>query len=180
MNPPNARYNGLSITLHWLTLALLIAVYALVELRDLAPKGSALRDAMQMWHETLGLTVFCLFFLRLATRGLFGVPPVTPEPPAWQHKAAGITHWALYLFLVITPLLGWIAISAKGDPVPFFGYEWPALIGPDKAMSHNLKEIHETIGTFGYYLIGVHALAALYHHYFMQDDTLRRMLPIRR
>lgn len=179
MNPSNARYNGLLMTLHWLTLVLLVLVYALIELRDLAPKGSALRDAIQMWHETLGLTVFCLFFLRLALRGLSSVPPITPEPPAWQHRAARLTHWALYLFLVITPLLGWLAISAQGDPVPFFAYQWPALIGPDKALGHDLREIHETIGSFGYYLIGLHALAALYHHYVIQDDTLRRMLPRR-
>ncbi|MBV2181501.1 MAG: cytochrome b [Castellaniella sp.] len=177
MQSPQNHYNRLSIALHWLTLALLIAVYALIELRDLAPKGSALRDGIQMWHETLGLTVFCLFFFRLAVRRTFGIPPITPEPLAWQHTAARVMHWALYLFLILTPVLGWITLSAQGKVVPFFGYEWPALMGPDKAWGHDLKEIHETIGNLGYYLIGLHALAALYHHYIVGDNTLQRMLP---
>jgi len=29
----------------------------------------------------------------------------------------------------------------------------------------------------GYYLIGLHALAALLHHYLIRDNTLQRMLP---
>ena len=31
----------------------------------------------------------------------------------------------------------------------------------------------------GYFLIGLHAAAALFHHYFIHDNTLRRMLPSR-
>jgi len=31
----------------------------------------------------------------------------------------------------------------------------------------------------GYYLIGMHALAALYHHFFSRDNTLTNMLPRR-
>jgi cytochrome b561 len=29
----------------------------------------------------------------------------------------------------------------------------------------------------GYFLIGLHALAALFHHYVSRDNTLTRMLP---
>ena len=42
-----------------------------------------------------------------------------------------------------------------------------------------LKEIHETIGTIAYFLVGAHALAALFHHFITRDDTLTRMLPER-
>jgi cytochrome b561 len=31
----------------------------------------------------------------------------------------------------------------------------------------------------GYWLIGLHAAAALFHHYIVRDNTLRRMLPLR-
>ena len=75
-------------------------------------------------------------------------------------------------------LIGWLALSAGGHATPFFGLELPALIGPDKSLASAFKEIHETVGTFGYYLIGLHALAALFHHYVIRDNTLVRMLPI--
>lgn len=74
------------------------------------------------------------------------------------------------------PLLGWLTLSAKGKPIPFFGLQLPALIGADKTLAESLEEIHEFIGTLGYYLIGLHTVAALAHHYFMRDDTLLRML----
>lgn len=37
-----------------------------------------------------------------------------------------------------------------------------------------------SIGTFGYFLVGLHAAAALFHHYVERDNTLLRMLPVRR
>lgn len=174
---PIARYDMLSIAVHWLTLLLLIAIYALIEFRDIFPKGSDPREAMKTWHGMLGLVVFALVFVRMASRLMFRVPPITPAPPAWQHLLAAAMHLALYAFLVAMPLLGWLMLSAKGQPIPFFGLELPALVGPDKALGHDFEKIHETIGNIGYYLIGLHAVAALYHHYFMRDDTLLRMLP---
>ncbi len=82
----------------------------------------------------------------------------------------------LYAFLIIMPILGWLTLSAGGKVIPFFGLELPALIAPDKAFASSVKEVHITIGTIGYYLIGLHAAAALYHHYFLHDDTMLRML----
>lgn len=171
------RYHSLSVSLHWLTLLLLIAVYALMEWKGIFPKGSEPRETMKMWHFMLGLTVLCVTVLRLGARFLFTVPPITPTPPAWQLMLAKLMHLALYIFLLAMPLLGWSVLSAAGKPIPFFGFHLFALIEPNKDLAHTLKEIHETIGVLGYYLIGVHALAAIFHHYFMRDDTLLRMFP---
>jgi cytochrome b561 len=173
------RYHFLSIGAHWSTLLLVIAVYALIELRELHPKGSDPREALKAWHAMLGLTVFVLVLPRLAVRGVFRAPPIVPEPPRWQRVLATAMHLALYLFLIAMPLLGWLMLSAKGKPVPFFGVELPALLVPDRVLGKKIESIHETLGTIGYFLIGLHALAALLHHYVMHDDTLRRMLPWR-
>lgn len=177
---PAGRYHALSISVHWLTLLLLVAVYALIELRDIYPEGSDPHELMTTWHNMLGLVVFGLVFVRMAVLLVHRAPPITPAPPAWQHWLAKAMHAALYAFLIAMPLLGWLALSAQGKPVPLFGLELPALLGPDKALGHQFEEIHETIGTLGYWLIGLHAAAALFHHYFMRDDTLLRMLPGRR
>ena len=76
--------------------------------------------------------------------------------------------------------VSWLLLSAEGKPVPFFGLELPALVGTDAALADSLKTLHETIGTAGYYLVGLHAAAALFHHYSIHDNTLLRMLPQRR
>lgn len=175
------RYGSLSIGMHWLTLLLLVGVYAMINLHDLAPKGSALRADLKLWHFALGLSVLGLVAVRLAARLFSGpAPRIDPGPPLWQQRLTEAVHVALYVFMICMPVLGWLVVSAKGDPVVFLGLPLPMPIDQDKALSKSLKEIHETIGTLGYYLIGLHAAAALFHHYVVHDNTLRRMLPARR
>lgn len=175
-----ARYSSLSIALHWLMLALLVAVYACIELRELYPKGSDPREALKTWHFMLGLSVFALVWLRLAARLAGTMPRIVPPPARWQAAAAHTLHALLYLFMIGMPLAGWLLLSAAGKPVPFFGLELPALIAENKALAKQIKELHETVGTLGYYLLALHALAALFHHYVKRDNTLARMLPRRR
>jgi cytochrome b561 len=108
-------------------------------------------------------------------RVLGNTPPIQPAPSALMEKLAKAGHLALYALMVVLPVLGWLLLSARGKPIPFFGLELPALVAPDKALGRQLKEIHELGGNLGYFLIGGHAIAALFHHYVLKDNTLRRM-----
>ena len=63
-----SRYPRTLIGLHWLTLLLLAAVYACIELRGNVPRGSAIRDGLKEWHYALGLVVFVLLWLRVTLR----------------------------------------------------------------------------------------------------------------
>jgi len=173
------RYGSLSIGLHWLMLVLLAAVYASIELRELFPKGSDPREALKHWHYMLGLSVLVLVWLRLAVHMIGPVPRIEPEPASWQKLLAKLMHVALYVLMIGMPLAGWLILSAEGKPVPFFGLELPALVGENKDLAKIADEIHETAGVVGYWLIGLHTAAALFHHYVVRDDTLRRMLPFR-
>lgn len=173
----SVQYGWLSLGLHWLMLLLLIAVYASMELRDFYPKGSVPREAMKSWHYVLGLSVLALAVLRLANYCTGPAPANLPAPAPWQHTGARLMKLALYVFMLGMPVLGWVLLSLKGAPIPFFGLELPALLNANKALAESVKEIHEAGALAGYFLIGLHATAALYHHYLLRDDTLRRMLP---
>lgn len=174
-----SRYGWLSVGLHWLMLALLVAVYASMELREFYPKGSATRDAFKTWHYMLGLCVLALAAGRLAIHFAGPVPAISPSPPKWQERGAKLMKVALYVFMLGMPALGWMLLSAEGTSIPFFGLQFPALLSENEALAETIKEVHETGATIGYFLVGVHAAAALYHHYLLRDDTLRRMLPER-
>ena len=178
-NTTTDRYGALSVAMHWVMLLLLIGVYACIELHGLAARGSGLRAGLKTWHFMLGLSVFALVFVRLAIRFVTPSPRRAAGLASWQYHLAGIMHGLLYAFLILMPVLGWLTLSAGGKAIPFFGLELPGLVAPDKALAHQVKNLHETIGTIGYYLVGVHAAAALFHHYFVRDDILRRMLPRR-
>lgn len=170
-----AGYGSLPVALHWLMLLLIVAVYAMMELKWIFPKDSAGRGAMANLHYMLGLSVFVLVWLRLLMRSLGTAPVVAPAPPAWQVRLARAMHWALYGLMIALPLLGWLTVSAKGTPVTFFGAELPPLIAESKTAAKLLKKIHETLATAGYFLIGLHAGAALFHHYVLSDNTLKLM-----
>lgn len=173
------RYGSLSIAMHWLMLLLLIAVYACIELREFYPKGSDPRNALKAWHFTLGLTVFFLVWLRLLLKIVQITPGIDPQPANWQVVVARIVHLALYAFMVGMPLLGWLILSGEGKDIPFYGISMPPLVGENKGLAEAVEEFHEIGGTLGYFLVGLHAVAALFHHYIVKDNTLSRMLPSR-
>ena len=175
-----ARYGSLTIVIHWLMLLLFVAVYGTIELRELFEKGSDPREALKTWHFMLGMLVFVLVWLRIAARLSGPTPAIRPEPVAWQQLSAKLLHLALYALMIVMPISGWLLLSASGKAIPFFGLELPALIGENKDLAKQLKEVHETIGTVGYYLIGLHVLAALYNQHIKHDNTIARILPLRK
>lgn len=175
----SARYGSLLISLHWLMLVLIVAAYACIELRGQYPRGSAIREGLKTWHYMVGLAIFALVWLRLLARFLGPVPAILPRPPRWQELVAHVTEFAIYVFMIVMPLLGWLVLSGENQPVPFFGVQLPALIGENRSLAKQFEEIHETLGNVGYFLIGLHAAAALAHHYIHRDNTLERMLPSR-
>ncbi len=173
------RYGSLSIALHWLMLALIAVVYFTMEFRGIFPKGSAGRTWMIQAHFTFGLTIFALVWLRLLARITAPTPQITPAIPTWQAIPAKLMHLALYVLMIGAPLAGWLILSAKGKPIPFYGLELPALLGKNHALAENLEHWHVLAAKTGYWLIGLHSVAALYHHYVSRDNTLTRMLPRR-
>ncbi|WP_339528402.1 cytochrome b [Pseudomonas mucidolens] len=174
-----SRYSTVSIALHWLMLVLLVVVYATIEFRGIFPKDSDGRTLIKQLHFMLGLTVFVLVWLRLFARTRGAAPRIVPAPPQWQTLLATLMHVALYVFMIAMPILGWLVVSAGGHSVSFYGIELAPLIGENKELAKLIKGWHVLGGTFGYWLVGLHALAGLYHHYFLRDNTVVRMMPKR-
>lgn len=174
---PDLKYHRWSIGLHWLMLLLLLAVYLCIELRVLFPKGSDIRDGFKAWHFMLGISVWILLVLRLWFRAKHKAPAITPAPVQWQLTLSKLLHLLLYLLILVMPILGWITVNYKGREVMYFGLQLPTLVAANESMAALFEGIHGWIGVAGYWLIGIHALAGLYHHYFIKDNTLKRMLP---
>jgi len=169
------RYSAFSIGLHWLMVLLFIAVYATIELREFFPKGSAPRTSLKEWHYLLGISIFVLAWIRLAAR--------TISPPLANDGAAGlfakVVHLGLYGLMIGMPIAGWLILSGEGKSFSVFGLELPPLAAPNDVLADTAEEVHEVVGTLGYYLIGLHTVAALAHHYILRDGVLARMLPSR-
>ena len=89
-------------------------------------------------------------------------------------------YLALYLLMIGAPLAGWLILSAFGKPIPFFGLELPPLISENPELGSQIKELHELAGTVGYWLIGLHTVAALYHKHVVRDNAMDLMVPERK
>ncbi|KMJ68791.1 hypothetical protein ABT88_10780 [Salmonella enterica subsp. enterica serovar Typhimurium] len=114
---------------------------------------------------------------RATVQGNSPDPVITPPPPHWQHVAAKLMHIALYLTFLALPLLGVAMMASGGKSWSFFGFTVPVFLTPDSTLKSDIKRIHEMLANIGYFLIAMHAAAALFHHYIQKDDTFSRMLP---
>jgi cytochrome b561 len=169
------RYHPASIFLHWFVFLLVIAAFISIELKGQFPKGSEPRELCKTVHAFFGQLIFLAMILRLLLRKIYGVPaPTNPNPQIVT--AAKAMHWLLYALLLISPIFGMLYFQYGGKEVHFFGLVWPQLLTPNPEMKKTVEGIHEFLGNSLYFLIGIHALAGLWQHYVLKDDTLRRML----
>lgn len=169
------RYSLLQISLHWLTLLMIILAYSMMLGRDYFPDDYS--SLARQLHYNFGLSVWLLVFIRLILRPRQHTPPITPPLHLWQARIATLTHWALYLLFLALPTLGFLTVMFGGRSIFLLGWEIPHFITPRPEWRSGLRSTHVLVATIGYYLVGLHTLAALFHHYFMKDDTLKRMLP---
>lgn len=170
-----SRYPATVRIAHWLTVLAILAAYLVIELGEDEGNGGA--GALQ-WHALAGLVVLALLVVRVPALVLGRVPPIAPEPARWTRWLAHATHLALYAFLLVQPLLGILELNFGGQPVtlPFAGAALPVLVAPDSGLEERVGELHEVLGEVFYWIIGLHVAAALWHHFVVRDDTLRRML----
>lgn len=170
------RYGWTLIGLHWLTLLLIVAAYVLGTILHELPL-SPLKLKLYAWHKWIGLMVLALVPLRIAFRLADTLDHARGLSPL-EIRASAIVHGLLYLLLIAVPLFGWLHSSAAGFPVVWFGVlPLPDLVGKDRALAEVFEELHEGAVNLLVVLVALHAVAALYHHYFRRDGVLARMVP---
>lgn len=173
MNAP--AYTPVAKGLHWLMAALILGLAALGLVMHEMPL-SPLKLELYAWHKWFGVTVFLLVWLRLAWRLTHRPPalPATLSPPLQRLAHAG--HALLYGLMIVIPLSGWLMSSAKGVQTVWFGLvPLPDLLGRDRELGDLLQQAHKLLNLLLLLTLAGHVLAALWHHFVLKDDTLRRM-----
>lgn len=167
------RYTWQAMLVHWLQAALVLWLlwlgWTMVDL----PKGPG-RGAAYGLHKSLGLLVLGLTLLRLLWRSRHLAPP--PLAGGWEAKLAKGVHHALYAFLLLAPLAGFLTSSFTPNPIKFFGLELPRLFSPDEGLNSAFKLVHWFLVWLGALLIALHVAGAL-KHALRRDGTMQRMLP---
>lgn len=177
------RYSRSAMLLHWLIAAALAFQLGLGELLEYTPRD--VRLDIIMFHATIGMTILVLTLARIGVR--LRKPRPAPLPDSrWVHRLAGGVHFALYAFMLLAPLSGWLLMSTNRVvlPVSFWGlFDWPAFpftTGLSETLRYGLHEVaeavHATLGKIGILLFLLHVAGALRHQFSKGEPLLERML----
>jgi cytochrome b561 len=171
----HSRYDGISIALHWLIVALVLIQFALGELWGYADRP--LRHQLIVAHMSFGILLSVAVVARIAWRLMAG-HRVAPAAAGWIDILARIVHYLLYALLIVQAVLGYVVRWSEGEAMSFFGLLIPppfAALG--RETHHMLLDIHDFVGWTIIIVALGHAAGALYHHFGLRDDVLVRMLP---
>ncbi len=169
-------FDSLIKTAHWLTLFLIVAVFATAALIDEVP--NAWKLTFIQLHRSLGLTIWLVTAMRLIWRQFSDFPDWSANMSKAMRGAARVVEYLLYGLLLLQPVLGLVHSNAHGGRINFFFlFRLPPLIGRDHDLAEQLIAAHGVVANVLLAIIAVHASAALFHHFIRRDETLIRMLP---
>ncbi|CAM2934980.1 cytochrome b561 family protein [Legionella steigerwaltii] len=169
------RFGSITKLLHWLIFILIAAQFYFVwSLSDNSP----LTPLYMMLHKSVGVTILVLGLLFYIWH-IISIKPLPPEnQPRWQYIISKLVHHLLFILIILMPIVGYIMTCSDGKPINFFGwFTIPCLITENEQLGSIMFSTHETIAFIILALVGLHFLAALYHHFIRKDDVLKRMLP---
>ncbi len=175
----DVRYDGLAMTLHWITAILVVTLFSLAHIWDFFPHDGPVQITMQTAHVSLGVVLAAVLVLRLVWRSAFGrrLPPATT---GITELAARAMHYGLYGLLIAMVVAGFGKRWVRQHGVEFFGWSIPSPITLDPSWRAAFTAIHHWGAWAIIALAGLHAAAALFHRYALHDGVLGRMLPGRR
>ena len=169
------RYDRGTIALHWLTAALVVVMWLIAQfIDDFQPAG---RIYARSSHILLGLLLIGVLVVRLVWRATGGrkLPPAATGP---MQVAATAVHYVLYALLIALLAAGVANALVRGDNILNL-YQLTSIAPGNTALRHNVEDVHGLLANAILILAGLHAAAALVHHFVWKDQVLRRMIPNR-
>lgn len=175
-NSPS-RYGLVSLFLHWGSALTVFGLFALgLWMRELDYYDPWYHRAPEI-HKSIGILLLIALLVRVFWRFLSPSPPAPASHSARLRKATKLGHLALYGLLFAVIVAGYLISTAEGKPISVFGwFDVPASLSGLPEQADVAGEIHLFLAWSLVVLAGLHALAALKHHFLDRDATLLRML----
>ena len=168
-----ATYDPTTIRLHWISAGLVIALWCLGQTIDWFGQGMP-RIAARGTHIMLGVVLGLTLCYRLWWRTSAG-RRLPPAGSGLAQRLSTFVHYLLYVALVVVVVLGLANTRVRGDNI-FNLFSIPAFDPGNKALRQQIGELHNLAANVLLIVAGLHAAAALIHHFFLKDAVLRRML----
>ncbi len=171
------RYGGGAVVFHWTMFLLVVVVGVLGLLHDTWPKRT-----QAFWinvHAMLGLLLWSMLIARLWWRRRHQPPVLPSDVSELSRRLSAPVHWALYALLFITPIVGVVTFIWHGRIFDFGIFHLDFAVRSNRAVFRPTEDIHGYLAYALFALAGMHAAAALWHHFFLRDGVLGRMWPVR-
>lgn len=172
----SSGYGLVSILIHWISALLILFLFGLgVYMVDLTYYDDWYHKGPEL-HVSLGLLVLLIMVLRIVWRIINPTPIDLPAKPV-QQKTAKLVKLALYLFIFVVIVSGYLITTAEGQAASMFNVlKFPVITQLSSANVDLAGEIHEYFAWAIIALVVLHALGALFHHFVMRDRTLVRIV----
>lgn len=171
---PVQRYRPAARVLHWMVAAMLALVWPLGFVIEFVKEEVKL--TFYLVHESFGFLILLTMLARSAVRWMTPPPPPVAMPD-WERRLADGVHMALYVALIVQPILGFLATNAHGFPFSLFGViPIPSPIGKSPDIAPYFSVAHFAVGWTILLLVVLHVGGALRHHVLRKDPTIYRMI----
>lgn len=173
-----ARYDRGAIAFHWSMVVLVTLVGTLGLMHDSWP-----HDTQAFWinlHAIIGLAVLALAVARFWWRSTHQPPALPAASGALSRRLSYPVHMLLYVLLFVIPLLGIVTFIWHGRAFNFGLFTVDFGVRKNRAIFHPTENLHGWLAYALFALVGLHVLAALWHHFYRRDGILLRMWPTRR
>jgi len=173
--PVGGRYDSNTILLHWLTAFIVFFQFLSAESWGFFARPD--RHFLIISHMSLGFLLAVILTIRIVWRFGFGVKIGQSTAPLLD-RAAKAVHILLYALITLQIPLGFFTRWTDNQPLDVFGLLIPSPIAAcSKATGHFVDQIHDINAWIIMGIVGLHAMAALAHHFLWRDDVLQRMIP---
>lgn len=172
-----AQYGLVSVLLHWLVALTVFGLFGLgYWMVDLDYYSSWYKRAPDL-HKSIGLLLFAVMLGRMLWRRLSPPPTSLASHGRLTRLGSRYGHAFLYLGLFVLMLSGYLISTADGRGIEVFGgFEVPATLTAIPNQEDVAGLVHKYLAWALMIFAGIHALAALKHHFVDRDRTLLRML----
>ncbi len=170
------NYGIVGKSLHWVMALLIIGAWiAGYTVMELMPETSPNRGWLIELHKSVGMLILMLVVVRISWRIYDGIPLISTRNKVLV-TAAKTVHYLLYVNIVVQCISGWAMSSAAGYFPSFFGlFTFPGLIAQNHNIVPELVGVHNASAMVLLTLVILHVGGALFHHFVLKDNTLRKM-----
>jgi cytochrome b561 len=166
------RYHPLQVTLHWLVVVLVFAMFVIGKSMSRLPNDAEKLTPLAL-HMSVGIITLLVIVFRFVMRMRLPKPAHASTGNTLLDWVGKIVHYALYALVFLMAVSG-LSLSMQAELAPIvFGGSGASL--PADFYDFAARVLHGFIAPTLFLLILLHVGAAFYHQLALKDNLLSRM-----